>query len=78
MAERERTREAAPKLPAKEPEPAKAEAPKRPNPFNWKGTQEEYDAAMEVYEKHQREQDSRGVPAERGAKGESGTDEGGT
>jgi len=55
-AERERSRETAPKPSVEtKPEP-KAEAPKRPNPFNWKGTAEEYDEAMESYEKHMKQQ----------------------
>lgn len=54
---RERSRSTEPKPSAAQPEPAKQpEAPKRPNPFNWKGTAEEYDAAVETWEKYQREQ----------------------
>lgn len=49
-AERSRKREADTKPPAKEP--AKAEAPKRPNPFNWTGTAEEFEAAQDAWEKH--------------------------
>ena len=52
LEERERSRPADTKPPSTEP--AKAEAPKRPSPFNWKGTAEEYDAAMEKWEAHQR------------------------
>src|SRR5690348_7601097 len=52
-AERERSREAAPKPPAKETEPEKqVEAPKRPNPFDWTGTKEEFNAAMERWEEY--------------------------
>jgi hypothetical protein len=51
--ERERSR-------APEPKPAstdaKAEAPKRPNALNWKGTAEEYEAAMDNWESFQRQQ----------------------
>lgn len=31
---------------------AKKEPPKRPNPFTWTGTQEEFDKAMDEYEQH--------------------------
>lgn len=41
--------------PEAKPETVK-EAPKRPNPFNWTGTQEEYDKAMDVYEAYVRQQ----------------------
>jgi hypothetical protein len=55
LKERERSREAAPKA-APAAEPAKQpEAPKRPNPYTWKGTPEEYEAAVDTYEKHQKE-----------------------
>ena len=56
LEERERSRESAPK-PTQEtkPEP-KAEAPKRPNPFTWKGTPEEYEAALDAWEGHQKQQ----------------------
>jgi hypothetical protein len=55
--ERERSREAAPKPPATETKvEAKTETPKRPNPFNWKGTAEEYETALDTWEKHQKAQ----------------------
>ncbi len=39
--------------PTPKAEPAKAkEPPKRPNPFTWKGTQEEFDTAMDQYEEY--------------------------
>ena len=39
--------------PASKVEPAKPkEPPKRPNPFTWKGTQEEFDKAMDEYEQY--------------------------
>ncbi len=39
--------------PTPKAEPAKAEEPpKRPNPFTWKGTQEEFDTAMDKYEEY--------------------------
>ena len=39
--------------PTPKAEPAKAkEPPKRPNPFTWKGTQEEFDTAMDEYEQY--------------------------
>lgn len=40
---------AAPKV---EPAKAKEEPPKRPNPFTWTGTQEEFDKAMDKYEEY--------------------------
>lgn len=53
--ERERSRATEPKPsttePAKQPE-----TPKRPNPFNWSGTAEDYEAAMEKWEAHQKNQ----------------------
>ena len=43
--------------PASKAEPAKAkEPPKRPNPFTWTGTQEEFDKAMDAYEEHRDQQ----------------------
>lgn len=39
--------------PTPKAEPAKPkEPPKRPNPFTWKGTQEEFDTAMDQYEEY--------------------------
>lgn len=56
-AERERSRVAEPKPPVQATEPAKQpDAPKRPNPFTWTGTKEEYDAAFDAYDAHQRRQ----------------------
>lgn len=54
----ERSPDPAPKPAARaEAEPVKpVEAPKRPSPFKWTGTQEEYDAAMDKYDAHQRQQ----------------------
>lgn len=52
LEERVRTLEAGAKPPAKS-EPAKAkEPPKRPNPFTWTGTQEDFDKAMDEYEQY--------------------------
>jgi len=47
--ERERSRAQEPK-PAPKVEAKAPEAPKRPNPYSWTGTQEEFDAAMDKYE----------------------------
>jgi hypothetical protein len=56
MEERERSREAAPKPPSTT-EPAKQpETPKRPNLATWKGTVEEYEAAMDAWEDFRRKQ----------------------
>lgn len=56
LEERERSRETAPKPPV-QTEPAKqAETPKRPNLSTWKGTVEEYEAAMDSWERYQRDQ----------------------
>lgn len=52
LEERVRTLESAAK-PTPKAEPAKpAETPKRPNPFTWTGTQEEFDKAMDKWEEH--------------------------
>ena len=56
-AERERSRATEPKPSAEKTEPAKQpEAPKRPNPFKWQGTAEEYESAMEKWEAYQKRQ----------------------
>lgn len=61
--EQERSRASATQPTSKEPtkdaakEPTKAaEAPKRPNPFTWKGTAEDYEKAMDTWEAHQKQQ----------------------
>lgn len=55
QAERERSRAPEPKSAASQPETAKqTEAPKRPNPFKWTGTAEEFEAAQEAWENHQK------------------------
>lgn len=53
-AERERSRATEPNPAAKEP--TKIDAPKRPNPFQWTGTAEEFETAMEKWEAHQRDE----------------------
>lgn len=56
LEERLRKLESAPQ-PASKTEPAKpVEIPKRPNPFKWTGTPEEFEAAMDQYENHLRNQ----------------------
>ncbi len=52
LEERLRNLEAAAKPPAKTEAAKPKEPPKRPNPFTWKGTQEEFDAAMDEYEQY--------------------------
>ena len=52
--ELERSRAAATKPPETKTETKAEETPKRPSPFNWQGTKEEYEAAMEKWEAHQR------------------------
>ena len=51
--ERERSRPTETK-PAAQTETKADEAPKRPNPFDWKGTKEDFAAAQEKWEAHQR------------------------
>ena len=50
--ERERSRKPEPKSATEEAK--QPETPKRPNPFTWKGTAEEYESAMELWEGHQK------------------------
>lgn len=52
LEERERSR--APETKPADKTETKDEAPKRPSPFDWKGTKEDFDAAMEKWETHQR------------------------
>lgn len=49
-AERERSRAQEPKPAEKKVEAQPQEAPKRPNPYSWTGTPEEFEAAMDKYE----------------------------
>ena len=57
LAEARKTPVTKPTPEAKAVEPAKAaEAPKRPNPFTWKGTAEDYEKAMDTWEAHQKQQ----------------------
>ena len=52
LEERVRTLEAGTKPPAKTEAAKPKEPPKRPNPFTWTGTQEEFDKAMDEWEGH--------------------------
>lgn len=52
LEERIRSLEAAAKPPAKAESAKPKEAPKRPNPFTWTGTQEDFDKAMDEYEQY--------------------------